>query len=100
MGNYGVLADMEDLQRLLSNTVSEYTILRDTLQEVRADNDVRAERNQKLRQKLTSMRAEVGAQMNGLISDLLGVDPKDVLTDAEIKKHLTTAFNKFEQRRF
>ena len=31
---YGVLADMEDLQRLLKNTVSEYTILGDTLQEV------------------------------------------------------------------
>ena len=42
---YGVLADMEDLQRLLGNTVSEYNILRDTLQEVRANNDVRAERN-------------------------------------------------------
>ena len=36
---------MEDLQRLLHNTVSQYTILRDTLQEVRANNDVRAQRN-------------------------------------------------------
>jgi hypothetical protein len=32
---YGVLADMETLERLLSNTVKEYTILRDTLHEVR-----------------------------------------------------------------
>ena len=51
----------------------------------------------KLRQKLDSTRKEVGAQMNNLISDLLGVDPRDVLTDAEIKKHLTTAFNKFDK---
>eukprot|EP00494_Astrolonche_serrata_P024105 UN24363 len=43
--NYGVLADMEDLQRLLKNTLSEYKILRDTLHEVRANNDARAENN-------------------------------------------------------
>ena len=94
---YGVLADMEDLQRLLANTVGEYNILRDTLQEVRANNDVRADRNAKLRRRMDSMKSEVSAQMNGLISDLLGVDPRDVLTDEEINKHLTTAFNKFDE---
>lgn len=93
---YGTLADMEDLQRLLGNTVSEYNILRDTLQEVRANNDTRAERNRKLKRRMDSMKDEVGAQMNGLISSLLGVDPSDVLTDAEIEKHLTTVFNKFD----
>ena len=46
---YGVLADMEELQRLLGNTLKQYTILRETLQEVRANNDVRAERNSRLR---------------------------------------------------
>merc|ERR1712187_829323 len=70
---YGTLADMEDLSRLLKNTVSEYTILRDTLQEVRANNDVRAERNAKLRQRLNGMKGEVGDQMNALLGQLLGV---------------------------
>ena len=46
---YGVLADMEELERLLSNTLKEYIILRDTLHEVRASNDTRAERNGRLR---------------------------------------------------
>merc|ERR1712238_417090 len=89
---YGVLADMEELQRLLKNTVSEYNILRDTLQDVRANQDVRAENNGKLRRRLQSMQSEVGDQMNGLISSLFDVDPSEVLSDAEIAKYLTEAF--------
>ena len=83
---------MEDLQRLLTDTVGEYNILRDTLQEARANNDTRAERNRKLRQRLDGMQSEVGNQMNDLISSLLNVDPRDVLSDDEINKHLTEAF--------
>ena len=49
VSKYGVLADMEDLQRLLRNTLSEYNILRDTLQEVRDNNEARVERNGRLR---------------------------------------------------
>merc|ERR1711862_316846 len=94
---YGVLADMEDLSRLLRNTLAEYNILRDTLQEVRANNDIRAQRNAKLRERMESMKSEVGDQMNSLISQLLNVDPKDVLTDEEINAHLTEAFNKFDK---
>merc|ERR1712037_630780 len=94
---YGVLADMEELQRLLKNTVSEYNILRDTLQEVRANQDVRAENNAKVRRRLQSMQSEVGAQMNGLISSLFEVYPSEVLSDAEIEKYLTEAFEKFDE---
>ena len=93
---YGVLADMEDLERLLKNTVSEYRILRETLQEVRANNDVRAERNARLRNRLEGMKDEVGAQMNELFSSMAGVRPEDVLSDEEIDAHLKTAFDKFE----
>merc|ERR1712048_783462 len=46
--NYGVLADMETLQKLLDETLKEYKILKETLGEVRMDNDARAERNAKL----------------------------------------------------
>eukprot|EP00492_Amphilonche_elongata_P002511 TRINITY_DN276_c0_g1_i2.p1 TRINITY_DN276_c0_g1~~TRINITY_DN276_c0_g1_i2.p1 ORF type:complete len:863 (-),score=234.47 TRINITY_DN276_c0_g1_i2:191-2779(-) len=93
---YGVLADMEDLERLLKNTVSEYKILRETLQEVRANNDVRAERNARLRQRLQGMKDEVGAQMNELFANMAGVRPEDVMSEAEIDAHLKTAFDKFE----
>merc|ERR1712048_730362 len=46
---------------------------------------------------MEGMKAEVGDQMNALIANLLNVDPKDVLTDEEINRHLTEAFNKFDK---
>jgi len=81
---------METLHRLLRNTLGEYTIFRDTLQEVRANNDVRAERNAEFRQRLDGMKCQVSSQMNALLGDLLGVDPRDILSDEEIEAHLTT----------
>jgi len=86
---------MEELQRLLGNTLKQYIILRDTLQEVRSNNDTRAERNAKLRRRLEGMKSDVTSQMNAMMADLFGVDPKDVLSDAEINKHLTEACNLF-----
>ena len=70
---YGVLADMEELERLLSNTLKEYTILRDTLHEVRASNDQRAERNGRLRDRLENMKSQVQGQMNELFANMIGV---------------------------
>ena len=85
---YGVLADMEQLERLLSNTVKEYVILRDTLHEVRENNDVRAERNGRLRARLDNMKGEVGAQMNALFANMSGIRPEDVMSDEEIDASL------------
>merc|ERR1712238_475212 len=65
---YGVLADMEDLQRLLGNTLKQYVVLRDTLQEVRANNDTRAENNGRLRRRLENMKGEVTSTMNELFA--------------------------------
>lgn len=94
--NYGVLADMEGLQRLLGNTLKQYSILRDTLQDVRANNDTRADRNKDLRDRLEKMKGSVQGQMNDLFAKLMNVNPEDVLSEEEIRGHLTEAFNKFE----
>jgi Ca2+-binding EF-hand superfamily protein len=94
---YGVLADMEELERLLNNTLKEYIILRETLHEVRASNDARAERNGRLRDRLTNMKDQVQGQMNELFANMVGVDPRDVMSEEEIKAHLKQAFEKFDE---
>ena len=123
---HGLLADMEELQRLLGNTLKQYTILRETLQEVRANNDVRAERNIRLRNRLENMKGEIGSQMNAMFARsthlilfsesvrimchkifalvnadaccclVMNINSEDVLIEGEIKEHSTEAFNKFE----
>merc|ERR1719204_689096 len=95
--NFGMLADMELLERLMETTMKNYTIMRDTLDEARQDNYKRAERNKLLRDRLTGMKGEIQSQIGGLLSDMMGLDPADVLSDEEINKHLTDAFNKFDE---
>ena len=85
---YGVLADIEELERLLNNTLKEYIILRETLHEVRASNDARAERNGRLRDRLNNMKDQVQGQMNELFANMVGVDPRDFMSGEEIKAHL------------
>ena len=43
------------------------------------------------------MKADVSSDLNALLTDLLGVDPRDVLSDEAIDQHLTEAFNKFDE---
>ena len=42
------------------------------------------------------MKGEVGAQMNEMFGKMMNINPEDVLSEEEIKQHLTDAFNKFE----
>jgi hypothetical protein len=43
------------------------------------------------------MKADVTSDMNALMSNLLGMDPRDVLSEAEIDGHLEEAFKKFDE---
>merc|ERR1712187_866359 len=43
------------------------------------------------------MRDEVSSQIGHLMTDLLGLRPEDVLSEEEIRKHLTDAFHKFDE---
>ena len=94
---YGVLAYMEALTGLMDTTAKEYTILKETLGEVRESNDHRATRNSQLRDRLETMKADVSSDLNSLLTDLLGMDPRDVLRPDKIDAHLTDAFNKFDE---
>merc|ERR1712187_1069049 len=57
----------------------------------------RATRNKQLRDRLEQMKADVTSDMNALMSNLLGMDPRDVLSEAEIDAHLEEAFKKFDE---
>ena len=78
-------------------TMKEYIILKNTFGEARMDNDNRANRKKVLRDRLDGMKGEISAQIGGLLSNMMGLDPRDVLSDEEINKHLTDAFNKFDE---
>jgi Ca2+-binding EF-hand superfamily protein len=43
------------------------------------------------------MKGEVQGAVNGLIAQMMGVRPEDVLSEEEINNHLKEAFNKFDE---
>ena len=94
---YGLLGDMETLASGMDQTLKEVNLLKEALQESAAAADVRADRNKNLRARLENMRGDVANQMNDMISQLMGVNPEDVLSDEEINAHLKQAFNKFDK---
>jgi len=79
----------------LDLTLNTFSSLQDTLSDVRANDDVRKERNGVLRKRLDGMKVEVKAQINSMLKGM-GMNPEDLLSDEEIRKHLTDAFNKFD----
>ena len=94
---YGVLGDMETPASGMDETLEEVNLLKEALQESAAAADVRADRNKNLRARLENTLADVANQMNDMISQLMGVNPEDVLSDEEINAHLKQAFNKFDK---
>ena len=44
-------------------------------------------------------KADVQNDINGLLSNVLGMNPEDLLSDEEIEAHLREAFNKFDKDR-
>merc|ERR1712142_1058421 len=60
----------------------------------------RASRNAELRGRLKAMKKDMGDQIGGIMSKMMGIfgmDPRDLLTDEEIKKLLTATFKKFDK---
>ena len=94
---YGSLADLEKLVELIDGVMKDYQMVQDTLAEVRGNNDVRAKKNGELRARLENMKGEVQGAVNGLIAQMMGIKPEDVLTEEEINNHLKEAFNKFDE---
>merc|ERR1712062_697217 len=44
-----------------------------------------------------NMKGDVQAEINHLLSDVLSMDPEDMLTEEEINGHLESAFKKFDE---
>eukprot|EP00494_Astrolonche_serrata_P030052 UN30319 len=94
--NYGVLADMETLGTLLGETATELKLLQESLNESRESAEDRIKRNNALKARLANAGSEYADTMNKLLSGM-GLNPEDLMTDEEINKHLTEAFNKFDK---
>merc|ERR1719494_546549 len=85
---YGPLADLEKLDKMLQSTLGDYLKLSGSLVELKEANEARANKNALLREKLDGMRNEVTSQMNGMFENMFGLDPSQILSDDEIRKHM------------
>merc|ERR1712025_703398 len=96
---FGPLAQLETLYTVMSDATDLLEGLRDSLEENQRENSIRAERNAQLRERMESMKYEMGSKISVVMNKMLGVmglDPKDVLTDDEINKLLIATFEKFD----
>jgi Ca2+-binding EF-hand superfamily protein len=50
-----------------------------------------------LRARLENVKKEVSGTVNALRSQMMNCNPEDLMTDEEINKHLTDAFNEFDK---
>eukprot|EP00493_Phyllostaurus_siculus_P009768 UN09899 len=86
---FGALADMEVLNNLLVDTTDLLRAMRDDLLEAQGSNEDRAKRNKELRDRMKRMKGEMGGSVGKLMNKMLGLmgqDPRDLLTDAQIDK--------------
>lgn len=90
---FGALADMEKLSTYLDGTLADYLSLKGSLGEANVNMAQRAQDNALMREKLEGMKNEVSNQMNSMLENMLGLDPADVMSEADIRKHLTEACN-------
>lgn len=95
--NYGTLADTEIVNTLLDRIVPQLENLKGALSEATGNVEERSKRNARLRQRLESVKGQISAEVNALLSTMMDIDPTQVLSDEEINKHLTDAFNKFDE---
>merc|ERR1712168_1255211 len=95
--NYGLLADLEKASEALDTILRNFDALQGELKSVGESAEARARKNKMIRARLENVKAEVGATVNGLITDMMGMNPEDFMTEAEIDRALTEAFNKFDE---
>jgi Ca2+-binding EF-hand superfamily protein len=94
---YGLMADMEKVTSMLGDMVGEYTLMAGNFGSMKESIEERQRRNAELRARLDNIKADVQADLNGLLSNVLGMNPEDLLSDEEIEAHLREAFNKFDK---
>merc|ERR1712038_1054370 len=84
---------MEKLQSLLGDTLGQFGLLKEAMKESGMSLEERKRRNERLRGRLDAMKGQVQKDMDALFSQL-GIAN---LSEEEIDKHLTDAFNKFDE---
>ena len=69
--NFGALADLETLDRLLVETSDIMGGLRDALIESKESDKERSERNAEMRDRMTKMKSDMNSQMSGVINKMM-----------------------------
>jgi Ca2+-binding EF-hand superfamily protein len=97
---YGTLADLEVLNKLLVDTAGLLQHMRDDLIEAKGNDEERAKRNADLRGRMKKMKGQMGNSIGKLMNKMLsimGQDPRDFLTDDQINRLLVKTFQKFDK---
>merc|ERR1712224_573693 len=94
---YHPAADMEKVAGYLDKMGSEFTIVSGEYNNLKLSAEERKKRNALLRQRLDGMQGQLQNQVGDLFASMAGLDPSELLSEEEITKHLTDAFNKFDE---
>jgi hypothetical protein len=94
---YGPASDMEKVAGFLDGMSGEFSLVSGQFNELKESAEERAKRNALLRQRLDGMQGQLQNQVGDLFASMAGLDPSELLSDEEITKHLTDAFNKFDE---
>jgi Ca2+-binding EF-hand superfamily protein len=98
--NYGSLADMELLNKLLNRMTGDMVGLLASVDGAKKSVAEQAESNEALRSRLQSLKNENDEEMQrliGKINGLAGLDAVSMMTDADMDKILAEVFQKFDR---
>ena len=96
---YGTLAKMELLSGLLNDADSLLSSLRSSLDEAQGSQAARAKRNEDLLARMKAMKESSNSQVSAVLSKMFGLtgkDPASMLTDDQVRKYLSSSFQKFD----
>merc|ERR1719433_614267 len=95
--NYGALADMELLNRLLTQCSGMLTNLSDALKASQDNQEMRKAENAKLLAKLKASRSQLNTEVNDMVSKMMGMTGDDFFDMEEIDITLREAFKRFDE---
>merc|ERR1719216_258955 len=96
---YGALADMELLNRLLNQCAGMLSDLSDSLKASKDNQDMRAVENKKLMAKLKASRSQLNTEVNDMVSKMMGMTGDDFFDMEEIDITLREAFARFDENK-
>merc|ERR1719238_959454 len=97
---YGALADMELLNKLLQGTTELLTNLSDALRASKDGQAARKLENEKLMDKLKASKSQLNQEVNDMVSKMMGMTGEDDFFDMEeIDITLREAFNRFDENK-